>query len=203
MQIIIKSRQMQITPQLRAKIERKVQRLSHWLNDDARVEITVLEEQTRSAGDRYTVQLALANNPFPSRSEVSALTATAALDLVLDKVVAQLGRQKGRVTTRRQKAEPIKMLALSRGGALSTFDEYEDTDLPPAPVDEEDNEEIWTKVLEIRRLPTTSMTDHEVIEQMEKSGTSYYPFFNSETNSVNVMYKLDTGGYGLLVPAQE
>lgn len=203
MQVIIKSKQMQVTPQLRQRIERKVQRLARWLNDDSRVEVTVAEEQTRSASDRYCVNLALTGNSHTIHSEVSALSASAALDMVLDKVVAQLGRQKDRQTKRRQHATPIKILSLSRAGVLSPLDEYEETEVPTPPMEDEHNEEIWSKVLEIRRLPTQPMTDNEVIEQMEKSGNSFYPFFNEETNSVNVMYKLDTGGYGLLVPAQE
>ncbi|MBO0791109.1 MAG: sigma 54 modulation/S30EA ribosomal C-terminal domain-containing protein, partial [Ktedonobacteraceae bacterium] len=63
--------------------------------------------------------------------------------------------------------------------------------------------EIWSRIIEIRRLPARPMSDREVIAQMEKSGADYYPFFNGETNSVNVMYRLDQGGYGLLVPAVE
>jgi len=47
------------------------------------------------------------------------------------------------------------------------------------------------------------MSDQEVIAEMDKYGLSFYPFFNEETGSVNVMYRLDTGGYGLLVPALE
>ena len=65
------------------------------------------------------------------------------------------------------------------------------------------NEEIWSRILEIRRLPTEPLTDQEVIERMEQSGVAYYPFFNQEANTVNVMYRLEEGGYGLLVPAVE
>jgi len=36
---------------------------------------------------------------------------------------------------------------------------------------------------------------------MEHDNLAFCPFFNQETNSVNVMYRLDNGGYGLLVPA--
>ena len=68
---------------------------------------------------------------------------------------------------------------------------------------EEHNEEIWSRVLEIRRLPTKPMDDQEVIAQMEALGLSFLPFFNEATNSVNVMYRLDKGGYGLLVPELE
>src|SRR2546428_1152502 len=119
MQIIIKGKQMEITPQLRQRIERKVQRLSRFVHDAARIEVTVAEERTRSAKDRYSVHLALSGNPSPIYSEVSALNASTALDLVLDKVVTQLGRQKDRYTTRKRHHTPaVKVLTLSRSGTL-------------------------------------------------------------------------------------
>ncbi len=212
MQVIIKSRQMQVTPQLRAKIERKVQRLARLVDGDSRVEVTVTEEQTRSAADRFSVQLALASTTHPIRSEVSALNATTALDLVIDKVVTQLGRQKGRQTTVRRHHTPgVKVLSLSRGGFLSSLDEEElerqgyeeNTGGAATMVGEEQNEAIWSRVLEIRQVPTAPMGDQEVIALMERDGVMFYPFYNAETQSVNVMYRLDQGGYGLLVPAMD
>src|SRR5690349_100168 len=110
MQIIIKSRQMQVTPQLRARIERKLQRLARWVNSDARVEVTVAEEQTRSVNDKYHVQLALSGASLPLRSEAKSQTATAALDLALDRIDVQLSRHKDRLTTKRHHATPIKVL---------------------------------------------------------------------------------------------
>ena len=68
-------------------------------------------------------------------------------------------------------------------------------------VEEEHNEEMWSRIMEIHSVPTQPMTDQEVIVQMEESGATFFPFFNEETGSVNVMYKLDHGGYGLLIPA--
>lgn len=207
MQIIIKSRQMQLTPRLRQRIERKVQRLARLADENARVEVTVSEGQTRSAQDRYSVQIVLSGNANPVRSEVSALNASAALDLVLDKIVAQLGRQKKRQVARRGHTPSVKVLALERSGRLSPIEEEEDQEGSAAAVaieeavDAEENEQIWSQVKEIRSLHTQPMTDQEVIAAMKKSGASFYPFFNEETNSVNVMYRLENGGYGLLVPA--
>src|SRR5215472_8283926 len=123
MQVIIKGRQMQVTPQLRQRIERKVQRLSRLVHDDSRVEVTVIEEQTRSSNDRYSVQMALSATPHPVHSEVSAINVNTALDLVLDKVVTQLGRQKDRQTkARRHPAMPEATLSLSRSGQLTTLE---------------------------------------------------------------------------------
>jgi putative sigma-54 modulation protein len=209
MQLIIKGKQMDVPPRLRQHIERKVQKLSRLVGATARVEITVTEEQTRSARDRYSVQLALTNNSTPIRSEVSAVNAITALDLVLDKVATQLGRHKGRQAARRHQASQLKVLALSRSGVLSEVEEQpeeesEGLEQPAVAmpvIDEEQNEAIWSKVLEIRHISTRPMNDQEVIKHMEAHKLDYYPFFNEETQSVNVMYRLDTGGYGLLVPA--
>jgi putative sigma-54 modulation protein len=206
MQIIIKSRQMEVTPRLRQRIEHKLQRLARFLDEEARVEVTVTEEQTRSARERYSVRLALSGNCHPARSEVSAVNANAALDVALDKIMAQLGRKKDRQTTLyRQHTPGVKVLALERSGQLSALEEQDSAGRGDGDrfVEEEENERIWSEIMEIRRLPTRPMSDREVIEQMEKTGASFLPFFNEATNSVNVMYKLEQGGYGLLVPAVE
>src|SRR5579859_1100722 len=104
MQIIINGKQTEVTPRLRQYIERKVQRLSRLVDDAARVEITVTEEQTRSASDRFLVQFALFTPhhfsvTHPVRSEVRALNVKTAIDLAMDKFIAQLGRQKDRQTS--------------------------------------------------------------------------------------------------------
>jgi putative sigma-54 modulation protein len=201
MQIIIKGRQMQVTPQLKQRIERKVQKLSRLVDEDARVEVTVSEEQTRSARDRYSVQLALAGGMHPVRSEVSALNTNAALDLALDKVMAQLGRQKQRKSALRRH-QTARVLTLSRSGQLSVVEEErEEEEFFEEAVSNEHNEEMWSRITEIRRLPTLPMDDQEVIAEMERTGVAFYAFFNAEMNGVNVMYRLEDGGYGLLVPS--
>jgi putative sigma-54 modulation protein len=209
MQIIINSKHMEVTPRLRQNIERKVQRLSRFVDKEARVEVTVTEEQTRSARDRYAVHLVLSNASHLVRSEVRALNTNTALDLVLDKIIAQLGRQKDRqISSKRHRTLPIKILSLSRSGSLTPLEETEmATDASEQPskqrtasIDRESNAEIWSKVVEIRRVPSKPMGDQEVIAQMETLGLSFFPFYNEATNNVNVMYRLDKGGYGLLVP---
>ena len=206
MQIIIKGKQTEVQPRLREHIERKVQKLSRLINSNARIEVTVSEEKTRSAQDRYTVLIAISSNFHPVHSEASAANANIALDLVLDKATAQLGRYKDRQTSSRRHRTPlVKVLSLSRSGSLSSVHEegIEDNMQIATPITEERNEEIWSKIMEIRQIQTKPMSDQEVIAEMEMNDLSLYPFFNEETGSVNVMYRLDKGGYGLLVPALE
>ena len=125
MQIIIKGRQMEVTPRLRQHIEQKVKRLSRLISGDARVEVTIVEMQARSNRDRYAVQLALSSHgSHPIHSEVNAMNVNAALDLVLDKVTTQLGRHKDRqTTTKRRHTSVMKVVSLSRAGDLSLMEE--------------------------------------------------------------------------------
>ncbi|GHO54940.1 ribosome hibernation-promoting factor, HPF/YfiA family [Ktedonobacter robiniae] len=211
MQIIIKGRQMHVSSQLRQRIERKIQRLSRLIDEDVLVQVTVAEEQTKSAQDRFSVQISLPahGHVHAARSEERAPNANAALDIAIDKIEYQLGRDKDRLTRRRQHQTPgIKTLELSRTGRLSSLEEelHSPTEEPATDqlmMEEQENEQIWSKIVEIKSLPTRSMTDKEVIALMEKDGASYYPFYNEETSSVNVMYRLEQGGYGLLIPAME
>jgi len=204
MQIMIKSKQMDVSPRMRAHIEQKLQRLARLIGEEARLDVTVVDEKTRSAKDRYTVHLELTNvRPLnPMRATASNVNVRTALDLALDKVTTQLGRQKSRhVTAHRLPVSPVKVLSLTRSGNLSGTEEepFENLELNST-----ENEEIWSQIMEIRRVETRPMSDQEVISQMEREGLSFYPFINSETNSVNVMYRLaDSAGYGLLVPATE
>lgn len=204
MQITIKSKQMEVSPRMRAHIEQKLRRLARLVGDEARMDVTVVDEKTRSAKDRYAVHLELTNvrHLNPIRATVSDVNVKTALDLVLDKVTTQLGRQKGRQTAaHRLPVSPVKVLALSRSGSVSDLEEFAFEDVT---LDSADNEEIWSQIQEIRRVETRPMSDQEVIAQMEREGLSFYPFINSETNSVNVMYRLaNSDGYGLLVPAME
>ncbi len=205
MQITIKSKQTEVSPRIRAHIEQKLQRLSRLVGDEALVEVTVAEEQTRSAQDRYAIRLACANIPHSNaiHATASGMNVKTALDLALDKVTAQLGRQKSRhATAHRLPVSPVKVLALSRSGNVSDIEE--EVASGNGALNAEDNEEIWSQIMEICRVQTGPMSDQEVITRMEQEGLSFYPFINAETNSVNVMYRLTSGeGYGLLVPALE
>lgn len=203
MQITIKSKQMDISPRIRAHIEQKLQRLARLVGDETRMDVTVVDEKTRSAQDRYAVHLACTNV-----RHVNAVYATAtgvnvktALDLALNKVSAQLGRQKGRYTTaHRLPVSPVQVLSLSRTGNVSGTEAMSTTEALNAA----DNEEIWSQIKEIQRVETRPMNDQEVIARMEQEHLTFCPFINVETSSVNVMYRLgDDQGYGLLVPAME
>lgn len=204
MQITIKSKQMEVSPRIRKHIEQKLQRLSRLVGDEARADVTVVDEKTRSAKDRYAVHLAFTNirHVNPIRATATDVNVMTALDGALDKVTAQLGRQKSRhASAHRLPVSPVQVLALSRSGSVSGGEEPSAEEVA---LNASENEEIWSQIMEIRRVETKPMSDQQVIARMEQENLSFCPFINAETNTVNVMYRLPDGeGYGLLVPALE
>lgn len=62
-------------------------------------------------------------------------------------------------------------------------------------------EEGDEEVIRRKELVLIAMTESEAIEQMELLSHPFFMFRNAETDQVNVIYRRDGGGYGLLVPA--
>jgi putative sigma-54 modulation protein len=73
----------------------------------------------------------------------------------------------------------------------------EDTpDLTDAPVPgAETHDVVRRKVVDV-----VAMNEDEAIEQMELLGHSFFMFFNSDTEMINVLYKRSDDGYGILAP---
>jgi putative sigma-54 modulation protein len=44
------------------------------------------------------------------------------------------------------------------------------------------------------------MHEEEAIEQMELLDHNFYMFMNSDTQTINVLYRRENGGYGILIP---
>jgi putative sigma-54 modulation protein len=59
------------------------------------------------------------------------------------------------------------------------------------------------QVIRRKDVAVSAMHEEEAIEQMELLGHNFFLFFNADTNSVNVVYKRSSGGYGLLEPRIE
>ena len=44
------------------------------------------------------------------------------------------------------------------------------------------------------------MNEDEAIEQLELLDHNFYMFMNADSDEINVLYRRNTGGYGILVP---
>lgn len=73
-------------------------------------------------------------------------------------------------------------------------------ELFPEIEDEQEEDMPALEVIRRKVVNVAAMNEDEAIEQMELLGHSFFMFFNAENNAINVIYKRENGGYGLLEP---
>lgn len=178
MELTIQARNVEVTDQLRRHLEKKTNRLDRYLPNiqDARVELS--KENTRSAQQRYVVQLTLHAGRTILRAEERAHDMFAAIDTVVDKMYRQIDRYKGKRWAKRTATAGVEAM----------------------PVEEEVEEEEGPQIVRVKRFVISPMTPEEAIEQMELLGHDFFVFFNPDVNGVNVVYRRADGNYGLLQP---
>ena len=72
-----------------------------------------------------------------------------------------------------------------------------DLDFAPAPAEKEENKQ---EIVKVKSFTVDVMTPVEATMQMELLGHSFFIFKNGDTGELNVVYKRESGGYGLLEP---
>lgn len=104
----------------------------------------------------------------------------AAIDLVTDKIEAQIKRQVSRVKEQRRKA---------RNTDVDVFTYHLEADS-----DDSQN------VIGTERFSPKPLLLDEAIMQLENIGSDFLVFLNAENNRVNVLYRRRNGGYALIDP---
>jgi putative sigma-54 modulation protein len=178
MQLIIESKNLEVTDRLRTYVERKVGKLDRYLPviDEARVELAT--ETTRSAQDRQVCQITLRVNGTILRAEDRSPDMFASIDAVLGKIHRQIARYKGK-RQNRWRAAPVP---------------------EPVPFEEEELPEEEGTIVRVKRFRAAPMSQGEAIEQMELLGHDFFVFYNADTAALNVVYRRRDGNYGLLEP---
>lgn len=184
MNLVVRGRNINITPRLEEYVDKKVGKLDRYLPtiDEARMELAV--EETRSAQHSQIAQLTVRSRGHILRAEERGQDIFAAIDAVAEKMQRQITRYKDRLYERGQQ----------RGTASVRTPELEL--LPEA----EFEEEPLGAIVRTKKFPVTPMVAEEALEQMELLGHDFFIFFNSEVNGINVLYRRKTGDYGLLQP---
>lgn len=170
MNIIIKGRNIEITPALREYIEKKLSRLEKFMDiNDVNVTLQVVKNLHR-------IEVTMLLNGFILRGEEASANMYGSVDLVADKMEKQMLRYKEKIQkkNKKKKAAPVGYV----------------------PETEFEEEEL----VKIKRFPIKPMTLEEAVMQMNMLGHSFFVFTNSETEMVNVVYSRKDGKYGLLEP---
>jgi len=175
------TRNMEVSERLQNYIDKKIAKLDRYLPgiEEARVDVTYAKS-ARNAADRQIAQITVRGKGFILRSEERADDIFAALDTALDKIQRRIERYKGKHYR-------------GRGDGRSA------AEVVTAVVEEE--AEPQPIIAKRKKFAVTPMDEMEAIEQMNLLGhDNFFVFFNTNSGSINVLYKRRDGTYGIIEP---
>lgn len=178
MNYTIRGQRFEVTDALRDYAEKKLSRLEKYFDPSITSEVNVTLSVTKG---QHTVEVTIPISGMFLRAEERSDDMYASIDLVIGKLERQIRKHKTKLNRKLRQASGNKMIFQDNQSAVSVLDEEEDFEL------------VRTK-----RFTFKPMDVEEAILQMNMLGHSFFVFSNSDTKTVNVVYKRSDGKYGLI-----
>ena len=201
MDVVVKSRHCSVAEDFRALVEEKLARLEKLDDRVIRVEVEVTEERNKRQHDQaHCVEITLRSKGPVVRAEAASTDKIAALDMALDRVMAQLRKAADRKKVHRGQHTPQSLHA-----AAAT-----PPDLTVAPVDEGDSATDTRVVagmqvqgdgpLVVREKTHTAgpMTLDQALLAMELVGHDFFLYVDAEHDLPSVVYRRHGYDYGVI-----
>jgi putative sigma-54 modulation protein len=202
MQVIVKSRHTHVPDPVKEMAQHKLEKVLRLLGKVTSLEIEFSEEHNPRISDKWTVEVTLTTKAHLLRAHASGPDPVSAVDMVVDKVEAQVKRLKGKMAarTRGSRAETLRGRPLdtpgeldpaARNGAKSPVDSLQEA---------EEGETGAPVISRVKRFALKPMTPEEAVLQMESLGHDFYLFVSAESAQTGVVYGRPDGTYGLIEP---
>jgi putative sigma-54 modulation protein len=198
MEVMIQGLNMKLNPSVEEYARKKLDRLDRYLPGISDVRLDLSHENSKHNGNLTIAQITVRHRRgaiLRAEERVSG-DMEAAISVAVDKMYRQIQRFKGKRQPKGRDRFTLTPEELDLAEALPDLEEYADG---AAQVEEVQPEPIVRR----KQVGVEAMTEEEAAEQMELLGHSFFMFFNPATGSVNVVYKRESGGYGVLVPNLE
>lgn len=211
MNVSVHGRNLKITDELDAYTKKKLDKLDRYLPNIREVRVDLSSQNTRRGEDVVIAQVTIHHErgAILRSEEKGSGDIRKTIDAATDKMYRRIQRFKGK---RQRKGRERFIATIEELDLAETIPDVEEFVEEYADIAEEYNREIEeaavpeteqiTDPLILRRKDTevNALNEAEAVEQMELLGHDFFMFFNVNTNSINVLYRRDAGGYGLLVP---
>lgn len=186
MSITVTGRKMPVTDALRQYAEEKIGNSMKVMDIDPLVAEIVLFVEKNPANPRPAVcEVTLRTKGHIIRVEESEEDMYAAIDVAAAKVVRQLRKYKTKVIDRKLRAEDETIrIQPAAAGELD--------------VDGLVQELAGDEVVRVKEMEFAPLTEEEALVQIDLLGHDFYAYTDRDSGLVNVLYRRDGGGYGLL-----
>ncbi len=176
MKITITGRKCSPRESFKEHAEKKLAKIEKFFGDDIEAKVTVTVEKSSQ-----NVEITVNNNGMIFRAQERSENMNEALDKCVDTLIRQIRKNKTRIEKK------------LRAGNFDAF-----ADEAEAVAEEVDFELVRSKSVALK-----PQSVEEAILQMNLLGHQFYVFLNEENGGVNVVYRRNDSGYGLIMPEVE
>lgn len=197
MEVSIHGDGIRISEQLDSYTRSKIDKLDRYLPNISRVGVELAIIRTRRGADLAIAQITVqhARGAILRAEEKLNIenrdTIRSAINKAVDKLHRQIDRFKRKRISRNQRIRDRYR------ATVAERDMAEDMAFPDAPAAAEMTDPM--DIVRRKVVDLTPMYEEEAVEQLELLDHNFYMFLNRDTDEVNVLYRRENGGYGLLV----
>lgn len=159
----------------------KLDRFDKYLENPAKANVVLTVEKFR-----HIAEISISADGFVINAHEETSDMYSAIDMALDKLDKQIKKNKKKFKKHRSTAAKSKTLAYGETGET---------------LSEDVEAESMPRIARIKSIDYKPMDVDEAVLQIELNKGSFLVFTNSETQQVNVLYRLKDGNYGLIQPS--
>jgi len=186
MELAIRGKNVKVSEERKELIERKLGKLSHYLELAHEATVELAAEHAHKTVERLVVEMTVRVNGALLRAEERDSDLPKALDRVHDKMQRQLTRYKERLTEKKGR--------VSIGDAASLL-QQQTVEEPQVITPEEEPKPVKVKSFELKPMFVS-----EAIEELENVDHDFFVFLDAGSSKINVVYRRNDGAFGLLKP---
>ncbi|MDD3519862.1 MAG: ribosome-associated translation inhibitor RaiA [Actinomycetota bacterium] len=180
MEFIIKSRNVNLTDDLKEYAEKKIKnRIEKFFDKTVKTEIELSMEKNPSINLNNTAEVTIFTPRAVIRAADSGTDFFEAIDKVGGKIERQVKRYKNKMIQKSRKPAEVKNNLAQQSFA---------------------GDEDLREIVKVKKFAIKPMTPEEASLQMELLGHDFFVFINAETGKTSVIYKRKDTNYGLIEP---
>jgi putative sigma-54 modulation protein len=178
MRLQVKGKNVEVSDSIRSYAEHKLSKLEGRLHELTVVEVELAVERNPSIAANQVAEATVWTKGPVLRAREASTDMKASIDQLADKLLRQVKHYRDRRTRRAQRNANAE-----QGG-------------PPVAL-----EETGAEIVKTKQFAVKPMTPEEAVLQLELIGHDFFVFRNADSDAINVLYRRNAGGYGLIEPA--
>ncbi|MGJ3238487.1 MAG: ribosome hibernation-promoting factor, HPF/YfiA family [Anaerolineae bacterium] len=199
MDLTLHANNIRVTEDLEEFVQKKLSKFERYMPNIESVRVELSQQNSNRGPDIIVAQITVRHDRGAilrteekiEKQDYSSIKT--AISNASDKMYRRIRRFKGKPRSKRLR----ERYAMTQE-EFTMAEPLPDDAFPEATAEEEAT--LADEIVRRKVVAVSAMYEEEAIEQMELLGHTFFMFFNPDKNAINLVYKRDDGGYGVLEP---